>query len=182
MRIVVLTAAVLISLPLAAAAFKEGPFPNVTGGFGEYSCRQCHFDNALNAAGGTLTISGVPKTYSPQRTYPISVMLARKGLLRGAGGLAGGDCREQSMDARMDGARECRRTGRVQRRGQRIERRRFAARRLHLRENDPRGSRQAQMNDGQPRGGRRILPMTRPSTSEASGTRRTSAVMTKAMP
>jgi hypothetical protein len=36
----------------SAAAFKEGPYPNVTGGFGEQSCRLCHLDNPLNAPAG----------------------------------------------------------------------------------------------------------------------------------
>ena len=36
-RIVIPAALILIGLPLAASAFKEGPYPNVTGGFGEQS-------------------------------------------------------------------------------------------------------------------------------------------------
>jgi hypothetical protein len=83
LRIVIPAAAFLISLPLAADAFKEGPYPNVTGGFGEQSCHLCHLDNPLNAPGGTLTLSGVPQTFVPEQTYEITVSLARSGMRRG---------------------------------------------------------------------------------------------------
>ena len=53
-RIVVPVAAFLISLPLAASAFKEGPYPNVTGGFGEQSCHLCHLDNRAERSGRQL--------------------------------------------------------------------------------------------------------------------------------
>jgi hypothetical protein len=83
MRIVAPLVAVLIAAPLAALAFKEGPYPNVTGGFGEQSCHLCHLDNPMNAPGGTLTIGGVPQTYLPGQTYAITVSLARDGMRRG---------------------------------------------------------------------------------------------------
>jgi hypothetical protein len=78
--ILVLLAAVA---PVAALGFKEGPYPNVTGGFGEQSCVLCHLDNPVNAPGGTLTLSGVPPVYVPGQTYPITIALARDGLRRG---------------------------------------------------------------------------------------------------
>ena len=83
MRIVIPLAIVLISLPLAALAFKEGPYPNVTGGFGEQSCHLCHLDNPINAPGGSLTIEGVPKLFMPGDTYAITVTISRDGLRRG---------------------------------------------------------------------------------------------------
>src|SRR5213592_732351 len=83
MRIVVPVALFLLSLPLAALAFKEGPYPNVTGGFGEQSCHLCHLDNPVNAPGGTVTLSGVPPTFVPGRTYPITVTVERDGMRRG---------------------------------------------------------------------------------------------------
>jgi hypothetical protein len=73
----------LIALPMAASAFKEGPYPNVTGGFGEQSCHLCHNDNPMNAPGGTLTLDGVPPQFVPGQTYPITVTIAREGLRRG---------------------------------------------------------------------------------------------------
>ena len=83
LRIVAPVALFLVSLPLAASAFKEGPYPNVTGGFGEQSCHLCHLDNKLNAPGGTLTLDGVPATFVGGGTYPITVTLAREGMRRG---------------------------------------------------------------------------------------------------
>jgi hypothetical protein len=83
MRILVLVAGFSIVLPLAAAAFKEGPYPNVTGGFGEHSCHSCHLDNPINAPGGRLEINGVPPAYVPGQAYRITVAIARQGLERG---------------------------------------------------------------------------------------------------
>ena len=67
----------------AARAFKEGPYPNVTGGFGEQSCHLCHLDNPMNAPGGSLTLAGVPQTFTPGTAYPITVTIAREGMRRG---------------------------------------------------------------------------------------------------
>jgi hypothetical protein len=83
MRIVIPVFVFLMVAPLAALAFKEGPYPNVTGGFGEQSCHLCHLDNAVNAPGGTLTLEGVPESYVPGKTYQITVALARAGMRRG---------------------------------------------------------------------------------------------------
>jgi len=83
MRIVVPVALFLLSLPLAALAFKEGPYPNVTGGFGEQSCHRCHLDNPINAPGGSLTVEGVPQTFVPGDKYGITVTISRDGLRRG---------------------------------------------------------------------------------------------------
>jgi hypothetical protein len=60
------------------------PELGVTGGFGQPTCNQqlCHSGNALNAAGGSLTINGVPAEYQPGQTYPITVTLARSGQMR----------------------------------------------------------------------------------------------------
>lgn len=82
-QIVILVAAAVIGGPLAALAFKEGPYPNVTGGFGEPSCHVCHLDNPINAAGGSLTLTGVPASYVPDATYNVTVTLTRDGLRRG---------------------------------------------------------------------------------------------------
>ena len=83
MRILIPTAVFLVGLSLALSAFEEGPYPNVTGGFGEESCHTCHLDNPVNAPGGTLNISGVPPAYAPGQTYDITVGVARGGLRRG---------------------------------------------------------------------------------------------------
>jgi hypothetical protein len=82
-RIVIPVALFLITLPIAASAFKEGPYPNVTGGFGEQSCHLCHNDNPINAPGGTLTLDGIPPQFIAGQTYSITVEIAREGLRRG---------------------------------------------------------------------------------------------------
>jgi hypothetical protein len=82
-RIVVPAALILIGWPLVASAFKEGPYPNVTGGFGEQSCHLCHLDNPINAPGGSVALDGVPQKYEPGHTYPITVTIHRDGLRRG---------------------------------------------------------------------------------------------------
>jgi len=69
--------------PLRALAFKEGPYPNVTGGFGEQSCHLCHLDNRINAPGGAVTLDGIPPAFAPGGTYPITVTVKREGLRRG---------------------------------------------------------------------------------------------------
>jgi hypothetical protein len=81
-RIVAPFAALLVLAPMTGLAFKEGPYPNVTGGFGEQSCHLCHLDNPVNAPGGSLELSGVPPTYVAGRTYPITITIAREELRR----------------------------------------------------------------------------------------------------
>jgi hypothetical protein len=82
-RILAPCAVFVIALPLAASAFKEGPYPNVTGGFGEQTCHLCHIDNPINAPGGTLALDGVPASFLPDQAYPLTVTISRQGLRRG---------------------------------------------------------------------------------------------------
>ena len=70
-----LTAALLAAASLPGAAYVEGPPPAQVGGFGGETCHACHFDNALDAAGGLLALSGVPETFEPSATYRITVLL-----------------------------------------------------------------------------------------------------------
>lgn len=67
----------------AGSRYPANPPPAHTGGFGEPTCRECHFDSPLNDPGGRLTLEGVPVTYRPGRTYAISVALVRPGMERG---------------------------------------------------------------------------------------------------
>jgi hypothetical protein len=55
----------------------------VTGGFGEPSCQQCHFDNPLNAPGGAFSLLGVPAQYEPSQKYQITIRLSREDTIRG---------------------------------------------------------------------------------------------------
>src|SRR5438105_3565847 len=82
MRILIPVVAFVASLPLVARAYKEGPFPNMAGGFGDKTCHSCHLDNPVNAPGGALAISGVPAAYEKGQAYPITVTLTRSGMRR----------------------------------------------------------------------------------------------------
>lgn len=90
-----LTAALLFAAPPPKAAYVDGPPPAHTGGFGGDTCHTCHFENDLDTPGGSLTISGVPDTFDPSRTYRITVSLERPGMGRAgfqlAARLSGGD-------------------------------------------------------------------------------------------
>ena len=113
-----LTAALLAAAPLPEAAYLEGPPAAHAGGFGGDTCHACHFENDLDAPGGSLTLSGVPDTFDASATYRITVSLERPGMGRagfqlaarvsegdGAGGPAGalqvlgGDERVQAATA-----------------------------------------------------------------------------------
>jgi hypothetical protein len=82
-RILILPVAFVIALPLSALGFKEGPYPNVTGGFGEQSCHLCHLDNPINAPGGSVALDGVPERYESGKSYRLTVTISREGLRRG---------------------------------------------------------------------------------------------------
>ncbi|PYO85418.1 MAG: hypothetical protein DMD37_02810 [Gemmatimonadetes bacterium] len=73
---------------LAFGLFKNGPPPAHTGGFGEPTCRECHFDADLNQPGGAVAITGAPDRYTEGRTYELAVTLRRAGMLRGGFQLA----------------------------------------------------------------------------------------------
>jgi hypothetical protein len=72
----------------ARAGFPDAPPPAHTGGFGEPTCRACHFDGELNEEGGGLALGGVPAAYRPGERYRISVTLRRGEMQRGGFELA----------------------------------------------------------------------------------------------
>jgi hypothetical protein len=82
MRILALFAALVVLRATTAVAFKEGPYPNVTGGFGEQSCHLCHLDNPINEPGGSLELGGVPLEYLPGQSYAITVKVSREDVRR----------------------------------------------------------------------------------------------------
>jgi hypothetical protein len=79
-----LVAAAALTAAVAPMRFKAGPPPGVTGGFGEPTCRKCHFDNELNDLGGRTSLVGLPAEpgYRPGDSYELSVVLRRAGMLR----------------------------------------------------------------------------------------------------
>ena len=67
---------------------KEGPpssYPEhltgaFTGGFGEETCRSCHFDYDLNPDGGSLSVTGIPGEISVKQTIKIKITIEREEL------------------------------------------------------------------------------------------------------
>jgi hypothetical protein len=57
-----------------------GPDPAVNGIFGT-TCISCHSGNPLNAAGGSVTIDGLPTStgWTPGQTYPLTITIQRPG-------------------------------------------------------------------------------------------------------
>src|SRR5262245_33652999 len=67
-----------------ARAYSLDPPLQHTGSFGESSCNEsgCHQGNAVNATGGSLTITGFPAQYETGKTYPVTVTINRSGQSR----------------------------------------------------------------------------------------------------
>ena len=76
-------AVVVFALGAATLRYSDGPPPAHTGGFGEPTCRACHFDAPLNDAGGRLTLEGLPKGYAPGQTYRLRITVAHPSLAAG---------------------------------------------------------------------------------------------------
>jgi len=83
---VILIVAAAFAAPLAGlpfVTFVTGPIPARTGGFGEMTCHECHWDNPVNEPSGRLTLLEMPATYIPEARYSIIVDLAHPGLVFG---------------------------------------------------------------------------------------------------
>jgi hypothetical protein len=82
-RYVLMAAGIVLSgIPLALYASASDVVPARTGGFGEMTCQQCHWENPLNEPAGRLMLDGIPETYTPGEQYLITVTLARPGIGR----------------------------------------------------------------------------------------------------
>ncbi len=58
-----------------ARAFSTGPPTPFTGAPGESDCAACHIGEPVNSGGGSVTITGLPVNYLPNREYPVTVTL-----------------------------------------------------------------------------------------------------------
>ncbi|MFN0085026.1 MAG: choice-of-anchor V domain-containing protein [Blastocatellia bacterium] len=67
---------------MPARAYVSGPDPGKTGAPGESDCTECHFGFPVNSGSGTLSINGVPATYSPNQEIPVTVALSQSGRTR----------------------------------------------------------------------------------------------------
>ena len=78
-------AAACLCVAAGPLRYLEGPPPAHTGGFGEPTCRACHFDVEIQDPRGSVSIEGLPGgSYTPGARYPIQIRLVRPGL-RSAG-------------------------------------------------------------------------------------------------
>lgn len=63
--------------------YADGPPLAYTGGFGEPTCRECHFDNPPGGeGGGSLDVRGFPEEFRPGDVHLLTVALARPGMER----------------------------------------------------------------------------------------------------
>jgi hypothetical protein len=77
----------LAHISTARPAYRDGPPPGFSGGFGEDHCQACHFGDKVNDSPGRLTI-GAPAHYSAGETYAITITLSRPGMAAGGFQLA----------------------------------------------------------------------------------------------
>lgn len=65
-------------------AYQSGPDPARTGAPGELTCAiaACHIGTPVNSGGGTLSITGVPDSYSPNQQIDVTVTMAQAGRVR----------------------------------------------------------------------------------------------------
>ncbi len=65
-----------------AQAFREGPPTGVTGAPSEVNCTDCHFGGGPNTGGGTLSITGLPATYTAGQEITVTVTISQSGRSR----------------------------------------------------------------------------------------------------
>ena len=81
-------AAIVALATLAARPFLDGPPTGTTGGFGEPTCAQCHYDVERPDPAGRLEVEGFPEYWQPDTLYVLTVKLHRPDMGRGGFQLA----------------------------------------------------------------------------------------------
>jgi hypothetical protein len=100
-------------LPRPAGGNAEGPPPGHTGGFGEPTCRACHFDAPEEPEAGGLVLEGVPAAYEPGAEYPLTLVLRDPRLERAGFQLAARFAGEGTGAGAPGGAKGGRQAGRL---------------------------------------------------------------------
>jgi hypothetical protein len=72
----------IASTTIGLMASASGPVPAHTGGFGEMTCHQCHWNNDLNDPAGRISLAGLPERYTPGERYSITVEIAHPELVK----------------------------------------------------------------------------------------------------
>ena len=114
-------ALLLAATPRPADGNAEGPPPGHTGGFGEPTCRACHFDAPEEPEAGALVVDGVPAVYRPGAEYAITVTLRDPRLERSGFQLAARFAGEETGAGAAGGAEGGRQAGRLLASGPRVE-------------------------------------------------------------
>lgn len=66
----------------------HGPEPGHTGGFGERTCRRCHFDGPERPTDAAVTLLGLPTAWEPAASYPLAIVVSGDAVRRGGFQLA----------------------------------------------------------------------------------------------
>jgi hypothetical protein len=80
--VVAAAAALGFAHPAGNRPHVNGPPLAHSGGFGEPTCRACHFDRPLNEAGGSLALEGLPERWIAGEQASLEVVLSRPQLAR----------------------------------------------------------------------------------------------------
>ena len=70
---------ILLPAPRPAGARSTNPPTKTTGAPGENTCIQCHNDFSENDGVGSITLTGLPASYTPGNTYTLGISEARTG-------------------------------------------------------------------------------------------------------
>ena len=73
---------ILFAVVIVAGRYPENPPPAHTGGFGEPTCLECHFDGELNPPGGHLYLNGVGSAVKPGTANRLEVLLEKEDMER----------------------------------------------------------------------------------------------------
>ncbi len=77
--LIALVLIILLPAPRPAGARSPNPPTAKTGAAGENSCFQCHNDFSENDGVGSITLIGLPASYTPGNTYTLGISVARTG-------------------------------------------------------------------------------------------------------
>jgi hypothetical protein len=69
-------------------ATRDRPPPAHTGGFGEPTCQECHFEADVGAGPGSLVLEGLPDAFVPGTAYTLTLTLAQPRMRAGGYQLA----------------------------------------------------------------------------------------------
>lgn len=80
---VTLLLGMIFAEPISRSAAESINYPEhltgaFTGGFGEQTCRNCHFDYGLNPEGGRLSVTGIPGKVAAGDTVEITIEVERE--------------------------------------------------------------------------------------------------------